>query len=224
MTKDEALDLALESFAPHNGVFWRNLHKNDAEIANAITAIKQALEAPQEPEHIVHSNGRYSPLLTRMMNKRVESNVKQVIHLYDDPPAQPTERTGEAPCARHCEATAFQIVIKNLRGEIDRLKAAQPAPVQPIGYEKYAAIREGHRNASEEAYFAARPDLPLTTAMLKLFRDGFDRGYDTTPPAAKRQWVGLTEQERNDIEDYCEMIVGKPAFEAIEAKLKEKNT
>jgi hypothetical protein len=61
---------------------------------------------------------------------------------------------------------------------------AQPAPVQePIGYEKYAAIREGHRNASEETYFAARPDLPLTTAMLKLFRDGFDRGYDTTPPA-----------------------------------------
>jgi hypothetical protein len=54
-------------------------------------AIKQALAEPvQEPEHIVHSNGRYSPLLTRMMNKRVESNVKQVIHLYDEPPpAQP---------------------------------------------------------------------------------------------------------------------------------------
>jgi hypothetical protein len=39
----------------------------------------------------------------------------------------------------------------------------------------------------------------------------------------KRAWVGLTEQERNDIEDYCEMMIGKPAFEAIEAKLKEKN-
>jgi hypothetical protein len=37
-------------------------------------------------------------------------------------------------------------------------------------------------------------------------------------------WVGLTEQERNDIEDYCEMMIGKPAFDAIEAKLKEKNT
>ena len=146
MTKDEALDLALESFAPHNGVFWRNLHKNDAEIANAITAIKQALEAPQEPEHIVHSNGRYSPLLTRMMNKRVESNVKQVIHLYDDPPAQPTERTGEAPCARHCEATAFQIVIKNLRGEIDRLKAAQPAPVQePVAVARVDDLERGGR-------------------------------------------------------------------------------
>ena len=39
----------------------------------------------------------------------------------------------------------------------------------------------------------------------------------------KLKWVGLTEQERNDIEDYCEMIVGKAAFDAIEAKLKEKN-
>ncbi len=51
--KDEALKLALEaleSFAPHNGVFWRNWHKDDAEIATAITTIKQALEAPvQEP-------------------------------------------------------------------------------------------------------------------------------------------------------------------------------
>jgi hypothetical protein len=45
----------------------------------------------------------------------------------------------------------------------------------------------------------------------------------TTPPAAKRQWVGLTEQERNAIEDYYEMIVGKPVFDAIEAKLKERN-
>ena len=48
-----------------------------------------------------------------------------------------------------------------------------------------------------------------------------DEGY-TTPP--QRTWVGLTEQERNDIEDYCEMMIGKPAFDAIEAKLKEKNT
>jgi hypothetical protein len=42
------------------------------------------------------------------------------------------------------------------------------------------------------------------------------------PP--QRPWIGLTEQDHNDLEDYCEMIIGKPAFEAIEAKLKEKNT
>ena len=43
----------------------------------------------------------------------------------------------------------------------------------------------------------------------------------THPP--QRTWIGLTEQERNDIEDYCEMMIGKPAFDAIEAKLKQKN-
>ena len=44
----------------------------------------------------------------------------------------------------------------------------------------------------------------------------------TAPP--QRPWVGLTEPERNDLEDYCEMIIGKAAFDAIEAKLQEKNT
>jgi hypothetical protein len=50
--------------------------------------------AQHEPEHIVHSNGRYSPLLTHMMNKRVGSNVKQVIHLYDELPAAQRQWVG----------------------------------------------------------------------------------------------------------------------------------
>lgn len=41
--------------------------------------------------------------------------------------------------------------------------------------------------------------------------------------AQKQEWIGLTEQERNDIEDYCEMMIGKPAFDAIEQAVKEKN-
>lgn len=44
---------------------------------------------------------------------------------------------------------------------------------------------------------------------------------NTHPP--QRPWIGLTEQERNDMEDFCEMIIGKVAFDAIEAKLKAKN-
>ncbi len=39
----------------------------------------------------------------------------------------------------------------------------------------------------------------------------------------EKQWQGLTEQERLTIENECETMVGKPAFDAIEAKLKEKN-
>jgi len=53
--------------------------------------------------------------------------------------AQPAP-TGQAPCARHCEATAFKIMIRNLNGDIGRLKAqlsqAQPAPagISPLTY------------------------------------------------------------------------------------------
>jgi hypothetical protein len=89
---ERALDMALEAledlqrqYSSYPNSFW-----DWSKGRKAITAIKQALAAQpaptvQEPEHIVHSNERYSPLLTRMMNKRVESNVKQVIHLYDEP-------------------------------------------------------------------------------------------------------------------------------------------
>jgi len=70
------------------------------ELARRIVALA---EPEQEPEHIVHSNGRYSPLLTHMMNKRVKSNLKQVIELYDSPdqPAPPPE------CKTEAEKTAY---------------------------------------------------------------------------------------------------------------------
>jgi hypothetical protein len=45
--------------------------------------------------------------------------------------------------------------------------------------------------------------------------------HATTPPAAQRQWVGLTEDE---IEKLRESFATRPAIGAIEAKLKEKNT
>ena len=41
---------------------------------------------------------------------------------------------------------------------------------------------------------------------------------------AQRPWVGLTEQERNDLEDALGLVIGKSSFDNIEAKLKERNT
>jgi len=38
--------------------------------------------------------------------------------------AQP-KPTGKAPCIRHCEANAFKITIRQLNGDIERMKAAQ---------------------------------------------------------------------------------------------------
>jgi hypothetical protein len=43
------------------------------------------------------------------------------------------------------------------------------------------------------------------------------------PSRSDMTWVGLDEQQRNELEDYCEMTIGKAAFDAIEAKLKAKN-
>lgn len=57
----------------------------------------------------------------------------------------------------------------------------------------------------------------------RIEREAAMRKESVKATMTKRDWVGLTEQERNDIEDYCEMIIGKPAFDAIEAKLREKN-
>ena len=44
--------------------------------------------------------------------------------------------------------------------------------------------------------------------------------YTASP---QRPWVGLTEQERNDLEDALGLVIGKPLFDAIEAALKEHN-
>jgi hypothetical protein len=40
----------------------------------------------------------------------------------------------------------------------------------------------------------------------------------------QRTWVGLSEQQRNDIENDFEVVVSKHVFDAIAAKLKELNT
>jgi hypothetical protein len=57
---------------------------------------------------------------------------------------------------------------------------------------------------------------------------GFDprNKFDATPPAAQRQWVGLTDDEFENIELGCRSTpFGKiEAMRKVETKLKEKNT
>ena len=67
---------------------------------------------------------------------------------------------------------------------------------------------------------AARDKLEDDDTLTIAYQSGF---YDGKK-AAQHPWAGLTNEERIGIEDYCEMIIGKAAFDAIEAKLKDKNT
>jgi hypothetical protein len=97
-------------------------------------------------------------------------------------------RIGKLPAALRLAELLEKTIQWPLHGkaadELRRLHAieqTQPAPVQePVGYEKYSAIREGHRNASEDAYFAARPAHDNDISRV-IFRHGFDRGYDAPP-------------------------------------------
>lgn len=60
---------------------------------------------------------------------------------------------------------------------------------------------------------------PVTTYMV----NGWTPLY-TTPPAAQRQWVGLTDEEIHDAVKACNTTDTCKYFRAIEAKLKEKNS
>jgi hypothetical protein len=67
---------------------------------------------------------------------------RQLNEWVNETPAQPADPTGQAPCAKHCEATAFQIVIKNLRGEIERLKAPQRTEQEPMAWDLADKVRK----------------------------------------------------------------------------------
>jgi hypothetical protein len=96
---------------------------------------------------------------------------------------------------------------------------AQPAPVQePFGYLEIEDIE------SQREY-------PHNCRNINLWHEGGEGmvAIYTTPPAAQRQWVGLTERE---VDECYESIMFHSDIEPsrvgvyfeIEAKLKEKNT
>ena len=104
-----------------------------------------------------------------------------------------------APCARHCEANAFQIVIKNLKAQL-----AQPKQ-EPVAHCKVRPLRGDESFPKVEIDWVNQPiPGPLYTQ----------------PP--QRTWVGLTEQ---DLDYLCNLAyTGDEEFAlAVQAKLMEKN-
>ena len=102
----------------------------------------------------------------------------------------------------------FPDLVEDLdKQAITAIKQALAAPVQ----EPVATVTSESGNPDVTMSWWHEPPLPVGT---KLY---------TTPPAANRQWIGLTEDEREQHRDDWRSNIHDKEFRAIEAKLKEKN-
>ena len=142
--------------------------------------------------------------------------------------------------AKHLHENRFEpsFMVRAIVGWINGSPpAAQPAPVQePSGFFRHEDVC-GDEVGPPTPYYLTPPTAqpaPVQKGAIgaeyqKSPWDG--KGISMPPPAAQRQWVGLTPDEYRQLEkettvngyngDYC------PAWdliEAVEAKLKEKNT
>ena len=179
MTKDEALDLALEALELSSVTV--DSFDVQRKTQEAITAIKQALAEPVQP---VMTDEKGRPI-SFWGGKSVE------------PIKQP------APVAIALNTGTKQGVkwLKNVEHGVN-LYTAQPAPASWMEMVTANLVREGigkHKARELAEHFYS---------------------------LAQRPWVGLTDEEFEDIELRCRSTpFGKiEAMQKVEAKLKEKNS
>jgi hypothetical protein len=246
MTKDEALDLALEALesctpadTSTGHVVWPSY--DEQAVKQAITAIKQARSAPvQEPYARIYETegpfGLHQSLNCRPYNGR---NPDRVVPVYTTPPAQPApvqpfDHKQAANTALRESMNRSVAIAKNTVPTLQKRPpncgtgycscvecvvepAAQPAPVQDLPFGVGGGLVAIKTLLSCDPCVHANTAIEMIDAILK------------EHPAAQRQWVGLTQEERlhflNEILDYGTGFVSPldALICNIEAKLKEKN-
>jgi hypothetical protein len=239
MTKDEALDLALEELYP---IAHNSTDDPRGQAYKAITAIKQAraldvmaenarelgldYEPVQEPScqdtgHCVMTGlACFGPSAAPVQEPVAYINVEQrklewakymswdtptvvnlpKIPLYTTPPAAPVQETPFHIGQRlRQEGKGISDLWGAVGSDVDMLEA-----------------QRGFDHAAQPA--------PVREPVAKHYMDGGHLVY----PAAQRQWVGLTDEEK---QEWVEAMPDEPKprhimnlINVIEAKLKEKNT
>ena len=124
----------------------------------------------------------------------------------------------------------------NHAGWVDKLYTHSQPEQEPVGYWKehaqgmqrdYDSLLADYEKLTQPeqepvAWMNEEMDyIFFDTERPEPFAFDFWKPLYTTPP--QRPWVGLTEQQRNDIENDFEVVVSKHVFDAIEAKLRSKN-
>ena len=203
MTKDEALamDLALEALEKSIAITMANIDLRN----KAIKAIKQSRALDKKAENARELGLDYEPHkglsehLAQATNGRVRIDPVTGDVGIGTAPAQPATE----------ESSATQPV------EVDQATMELAESVGLIGpssrtHDLHAAIQRFH-------------DLICVNATIKAAKMAADAIRESTPHAAQRQFVGLTDEEVrktiNDLNPRNSFIVAS----AIEAKLKEKN-
>lgn len=229
----EAMKLALEALETERDNYqdWDKEDGAPEYIYEAITALREALAeqpAQQEPVREMPSNTRYAegqaltywdnlpeisawaerhdingtPLSLRCMVEDAAS-----LHLTTTPQAQPAQQC-KWPI---CQSEEYQQVLAE---QIKReLVGEQPAQQEPCGWQFFQDGKwhngmeiNDHRANTEAAGIPVRDVYP-------------------SPPAQpSKPWVRLTPEQRATIAEANNMLVDDDLFDAIEAKLKEKNT
>ena len=203
--KDEALELALEAL---EGVLDDAPKVLDASIAgglyevvqcrDAITAIKQALALDKKAENARQVGLDYEPVPENFMDALKFDVAMRDAAPVQEPVAWAVHYNGPIPLFTKTKAEA-EAWGGNYILPLYTTPPAQPAPVQePEGKCKECLTYNGHQD-----------------------------GCHAAPPAAQRQWVGLTAEEIEKVwqltqaNDFHDCV--QPFAQAIEAALKERN-
>jgi hypothetical protein len=203
MTKDEALKLALKAlrFAGDDG------YQNEVS-QQAITAIKQARSAPEESVATEDWEGAeyWMPLAWELCADECGEDACNELIWEGGPIPEPW---GDRWLKYEDEA-------KRLIALVQKHTTPPAAPVQePESFEQWNAKQHGD---------------PEEIGFLQALRIAYCAGQDsvtkTTPPAAQREWVGLSEEEIDKLKHLIDWTAtwshGRFAYE-IEQLLKEKN-
>jgi len=212
MTKDEAMKLALEALKNFEKAGLATLKTIDA-----ITAIKQALEQP-EPEPVAWTDEDFTELI---VSEDIAKDIGATIPLYTSPP--------------ETAALLREIAVLSANA-LDDYKMIQ----------SLMAEREPEPVAVVSGYYGGKC-VVLPTDRARIFNSG--TAFYTHPPkrepepepvidksaairiatslgwTPKREWQGLTDEERSELLDKYYFDDPSDAFmKEFEAKLKEKNT
>ena len=198
MTKDEALKLALAAIESEG---WC-----DTEIV--ITAIKQALALDKKAENARELGLDYEPCCKdQTCPKCKPAPVQPVAWVFRRGLIQKFRWNRDKPVGQ--EAMLYWEPLYTT-------PPAQPAPVQErTDYE----VHLNHCNIGECEGVCKYLDDDCPALKHADMKAKWDR---PTPPAAQRQWVGLTDNEKIDCASPYDSRLC--CVEATEAKLKEKNT